>query len=804
MTVNLTKYELKPKQLRWKCPIELIKKNAHVKELDVPVIGQDQAMKSLRLGIDMKQPGYHVFVSGFPGTGRHTAVKYLLEFKANTGATPFDWCYVYNFQDPNKPTAISLPAGQAGQFKKDIEELIRYSGQKIPGILKGDFYRKKQLELIDKSENSIKRHLQKFEKLVVNSDLSLDSILTGAYSKYILKDKNAGIPLDRDEIHASKIAKKSQTALVPEIQPELSTRLSEMLQHIRLNEEGLNDQLRKLEQELVRPLLIAPFQRLREKYSSQACQNYFNQMQTYILENLTPFREKQPQAKKDQFQTNGTTGHNFREYQVNIVLDNSQLSGVPVICEETPTLINLFGIIERPHNLNGQPQPDFLNIRPGSLLNANGGYLVINLSNLSSHSSFWIRLKQILKTNSFHIETNYPRAESPLITLRPEPIPIDLKVILIGEDHHYYELLHHDTEFLNIFKIRADFDTQATRTNHLITQYIAFLQRLAEEEKLLPFHSTGLAMLVEEGVRVAGWCTKMTTEMSRIADFAREASYWAETEHSDVITETHVATAIREMASRLNLLEGRVREQIITGYTLINLTGTAIGQINSLVIREDGEYQFGKPNRLTARSSIGRSGIINIERESDFSGRSHSKGISILKGYFRGTYAQDKELNFSASLCFEQSYSKIDGDSASAAEVFVLLSSLAEIPIRQDIAVTGSINQFGEIQPVGGVNEKIEGFFFLCEEEGLTRNQGVIIPARNLIDLQLRQEVVEAVKTGKFTIYAIDSIDEGLVILTGMPAGVRNKKGKFRTRTIHYLVDEKLRELNRKDKDSED
>lgn len=803
MALNLKKYEVKTADLRWNCPKKILKEKIDSDILASPVIGQERALKALRLGLNIKQSGYHIFVTGFPGTGRHTAIKYLLnEIKQKQSKAP-DWCFVYNYKNPNRPIALSFPAGESQQFQRDIDDLIEYLKKKISNLFGGEFYSKKNQEILTDFEKRKSRRLQNFETQVVKSDLSLEKIQTGAYTQFILSSDSDGKTVavaDIDSGHNGGAAEPVKTTL-PEKQAAFVHKLSDILQKVRLEEQDMKDRLRQLDQELVLPLLLQPFANLKKKYPDPKILAYLDAMQKDLLENLSIFPRNSENGHPDKERA---LNNALWRYKVNIVQDNSGSSNPPVVYEESPTLINLFGTIERDSQTDDKKkQPTYQNICSGSLLEANGGYLIINLSNISNVHSMWHRLKQVLKTKSLVIEPNYYTSESPVSTLRPEPIPIDLQVILIGEDYHYYNLYEHDNDFINIFKIRADFDTIAQKTNHAIRQYSAFLQKLSQDEDMLSFTPSGLARIIEEAVRIAGWRNKITTEMTIIMDLAREANHWAETENAKAINQTHVEIALSEKKMRLNLIEERIRERMLDGYTMLNLSGSEIGQINSLVIREDAEHQYGKPNRLTVRSSMGRSGIVNIERDSDFSGRSHTKGISILKGYFRALYAQDKELNFTASICFEQSYSRIDGDSASAAEVFALLSSLGDVPIRQDIAVTGSINQFGEIQPIGGVNEKIEGFFDLCREIGLTGTQGVIIPFRNLMDLQLHQEIIEAVKQEQFHIYAINTINEGLEILSGLKAGNRDKRNRFPKGSVHYFVDEKLRELNQHDKEDE-
>lgn len=794
MTVDLSKYAVPPEVLRWECPLELLSANSDETMPDLPVIGQDRAMKSLRLGLSINKPGFNIFVSGYPGTGRHTAVRYLIEKQNQTNGVLNDWCYVYNFKNIPVPQYLSFKAGLGKIFQREMDEFIGQFNRKVTTLLQGDFFLNSQKKIFESFEKFKTEKLAEFEKRSVQHGLKLELTQTGAYTKFSLVSVSDGksVNLDAPEVARSDQLEKSENQL------NLVNQLSGVLQGIRDAEKNMRQKLIDLQQKLISPLLLQPLNELKQKYSNQRVNDYLDDVQTALLQKLEKsVYDEDSQRTED----SRLTPDDLRKYHVNLILDNSGRNQPPVIFEEIPSLINLFGTIERS---TSRKPPDFLNIRSGSLLAANGGYLVINLSNAANLNALWRRLKQALATNQIGIEPNSGQTEAPFMTLRPEPIPLNLKIILIGEDHHYYHLLYNDDDFPNLFKIRADFDTRVSRSNQVIQQFAGFFQKLNQQEKLQPFHPSGLAAIIEEAVRHSGSQTKISTHLQLLSDLVHEANYWAETDQTSQIERSHVETAIREQIQRRNLVEERVHERYIDGTTLINLTGSEIGQINSLVVREDGEHEFGKPNRITVRTSMGRSGIVNIDRDSDLSGRNHNKGVSILKGFFRGTYAQDKEINLSASICFEQSYSRIDGDSASAAELYALLSSITQVPIRQDIAVTGSINQFGEIQPVGGVNEKIEGFFQICHQVGLTGKQGVIIPTRNLLDLQLRPEIIRAVAAGDFHIYSITHVDDGLEIMTGIPAGEKDDEGNYPEGTFHFLIDEALHELNRKDKESND
>jgi ATP-dependent Lon protease len=488
---------------------------------------------------------------------------------------------------------------------------------------------------------------------------------------------------------------------------------------------------------------------------------------------------------------------------VNVLVDNSETKGAPIIVETTPNYRNLFGTIERVVERTGIWKTDFLHIKAGSFLRANGGYLIFNALDALTEAWVWPTLKRTLKNQVIEIQTYDPLYFFSTSALKPEPIECNTKVIMIGDTHIYYLLYSLDDDFKKIFKIKADFDSVMNKDDEKIQQYASFIRKICDGDKLRPFDKTGIAAVVEHGVRITGRQKKLSTRFHLIADLLREANYWAEKDRSDVVTEKHVDKANEKRIYRVNLIEEKIQEMIDDGTILIDSDGMVVGQVNGLSVYNLGDYMFGKPSRITVKTSMGKAGIINIEREAEMSGPTHNKGVYILAGYLRGKYAQDKPITMSASICFEQSYGGVDGDSASSTEIYALLSSLSELPLRQDIAVTGSVNQKGEVQPIGGVNEKIEGFFDVCKTKGLTGKQGVMIPHLNVDDLMLRKDVVEAVKEGKFRIYSVKTIDQGIEILTGVEAGEKLGDGRFKEGTVNGLVDEKLRELGKKIKEFE-
>jgi ATP-dependent Lon protease len=548
-----------------------------------------------------------------------------------------------------------------------------------------------------------------------------------------------------------------------------------------------------LEDEIIMPFIDDSINVLKATYNHTKVQSYLDEVRTSIRENLARFHappfvaqaaETEPRepAKQD----------DFLEYTVNVLVDNSETKHVPIIIETNPKYKNVFGMVEREFEKGGVWRTDFTKIKAGSLLRADGGYLVINALDALMEPEVWQDLKRTLRTGLIDIQANEPFFGFSSSGLKPEPIEINVKVIMIGDTSLYNLLYFRDDDFKKIFKIRADFDFEMPKTKSGISQYLRFIKMLCDDEHLLPFDVTALAQIIEYGVRLAGRRQKISTRFNIIADIVREAEYWARKSEIKTVTGVQVEKALDERVYRIKLVEEKIQEMINNGSILIDTKGAVIGQVNGLSVYNTGEHEFGKPSRITARTSLGRNGVINIEREAELSGPTHNKGIAILTGFFRSKFAQTRPLIVDASVTFEQSYGGVDGDSASSTEIYAILSSLSDIPIRQDMAVTGSVNQKGEIQPIGGVNLKIEGFFDVCKARGLTGTQGVIIPYQNIDDLMLREEIYYIVQKNKFHIYAIKTIDEGIEILTGVKAGKLLRNGLFEPKSVHALVDQKL------------
>lgn len=805
MVIKNVNYEEVPiEKLRWKCDLSKLNiKTTNDLKPSKKILGQERALKSIKLGLEMEHLGYNIFVTGRAGTGRSTTVKMLLENRKREGVEFDDKCYVNNFKNPDMPRAISLPAGQGKIFAKDMKNLISSLRKKISLIFESKRYQNTKNSLIEESKNKQKELVKEFEKKVKEENFTLVQIQIGIYTKPEIVPLIEGKPINIDQLESmveeKKFSEKDFKAIKKKYE-ELSSQLNEISKKISDLEKDLFQKLSSLNNKMIAPVVEELISELKEKFKNKEINLYLTEVKESILGNIEKFL-----VKKEAKETPIIPGlpltvpkNNFTEYSVNVLVDNSETKTSPVIFETTPTYKNLFGTIERSLDKFGHWTTDFTKIKAGSLLRANGGFLILNALDTLREPGVWPTLKRALLYKKIDIQIYDPFYVFTASALKPEPIECNTKVIMIGDPFICYLLYAYDEDFKKIFKVRADFDSVTKKDEESLFQYACFVQNICQREKLKPFDKSGLAAVIEQAVRLAGRQNKISTQFNDLVDVLREAHYWAKIDNSSVIKETHVDKAIAEKIDRLRLIEEKIQEMIKEGTIMIDCQGAVVGQVNGLSVYDLGEYSFGKPTRITARTSLGRAGIINIEREADLSGKTHNKGVLILGGYLRSKYAQDKPLTVDASICFEQSYSGVEGDSASSTEVYALLSSLADLPLRQDIAVTGSINQKGEIQPIGGVNQKIEGFYDVCKAKGLTGTQGVMIPALNIQDLMLRKDVVEAIKAGKFHLYPIKTIDQGIEILTGVKAGKRKDDGTFEKDTVNYLVDKKLAEFAKK------
>jgi predicted ATP-dependent protease len=767
------------------------------------IVGQKRAVEAFRLGLGIETPGYNIFVTGPPGSGRLTAVKRLLhkivvEEKIKE-RIPDDLCYVNNFKLPDAPILLRFPAGKGRMFKKDVEQFVERLKKEVPQVFESEDYLNMKKDVLERYTEQGKRFFKELGNKVKEEGFALVEMQIGPYKRPevmpIINDKPYHIDQLEHMTEEGQFPEEEFLAL-KEKHERLRDQIDRLFHEMRDMEREVHQKVEDMDRLMFKKTAAEHLIPIKADYASTKVDEFLEAMVEDMADNLNIFRTapQQPQALGMPPQTSTGPDVRFQPYEVNLLVDNSEATGPPIIVETNPTYRNLFGGIERIIDRNGLWRTDFSKIKVGSLVQANGGYLVFNLLDAIIEPGVWQAFKRSMKSGTLETQIYDPFY---LFTtgLKPEPIKLDTKVVVIGDSYLYHLLLALDPDSKKIFKVQADFSPDMDVTDENVNLYARFIKDLTEEEKLLPFDRSAVAAVVEHGIREAGRQEKVSIRFPEIANVIREASHFARLDQKKVVSEKHVDQAIEARIYRSNLIEERIQELINRGTLMIDTEGSVVGQVNGLAVFSLGDYSFGKPSRITVSTSMGRAGIINIEREADLSGSTHNKGVLILGGYLRKKYAQDKPLTMSASICFEQSYSGVDGDSASSTEIYALLSSLSGLPIRQDLAVTGSVNQKGEIQPIGGVNEKIEGFYDCCKVKGLTGKQGVLIPIQNVKDLMLRKDVVRAVEEGTFHIYPVATIDQGIEILTGTPAGERGEDGKFPPGTVNRLVDDKLREL---------
>jgi len=775
--------EARPEELRWSCPPSLFPfDTTEERHGVVGFINQERAYQALTLGVRMPEAGYNIFVSGPPETGRRSMVQAYLEEIAAREPVPPDLCYVYNFQDPNKPKAISLPAGKGTLLAKDMENLVRELKTKLPEALQSKDYEERLSPIVKKSQEEQEGLFEELKQRALKRGLLIQSTKTGMEVIPILENR----PISQEEFEQLPEEKKKE---ILENQEKAGQWIRSFLRKMKELQLKTKERIERVNANVMSFIVQPLFDDLMSKYGETLeVAKYLEEVRNHILSNIrdflpsseTPFPFPTPEKS-------------FSEYSVNVIVDNGHLTGAPVIFETNPTYYNLFGKIEKKSYLGGF-YSDFTMIRAGSLHRANGGYLLVYAREVLLNPGVYDSLKRAIKFCQITIED---LAETlgfiPTTGLKPEPVPLRVKVIMIGSPFIYHLLSTYDEDFHRTFKVRADFDSVMENNEKYLKSLYHFVIRVIREDGLLPMSATGVARLAEHMVRMSGTKDKLTARFGAIRDVIREASFYAEQWGARVITSDHIQHALEQRIYRSNLIEEKILEMIRKNQILLDVRGKAIGQVNGLSVYQMGEVSFGRPSRITAQTFVGQSGVVDIEREVELSGPIHQKGVLILSGFLGGRFAQNFPLTLSATLCFEQSYTEVEGDSASAAELFALLSRLSHIPLRQDIAVTGSINQNGEIQPIGGVNEKIEGFFKTCKLINLTGSQGVIIPRQNLQDLMLNQEVIDAVKEGKFHIYPISTVEEGIEILTGIEAGQKDEKGEYPPGTVYYAVQQQLK-----------
>ncbi len=777
--------ELQYDQLTWSCP-EHIFTFKSTKELTPlkGIVGQDRAIEAITLGAELHSYGYNVFVSGVSGTGRLTTVKHILDQVSITRPILYDYCFVHNFAFPDNPTLLKFPKGHGKSFAKAIDDVMIFLKRRIPQLFEEDSFQKPRNELIAGYRSSEQSLITNFDERIkplgfmlgqVENELGLmefDVLVEVNKKGYKVSDLDA-------LVKSKKITKKKAEDLLAKYHVH-RTELENLSRASMKIMQEFREKINEYDKSHVAGIIKGALEYIRENFKTDPVNSYVNAFEQDLLDNLAIFL---PGTGNEEDDTEKPSVEDikakFGQYTVNVILDNSLSESAPVIVETTPSFTNLFGSIEKVFDNRGFWKTDFTQIKSGSLLKADQGYLIVNAMDILTEDGVWPALKRLLLYGKLEIQSADSYFQISQTLLKPEAIDLNVKVIMIGDADIYHSFYFGEEDFKKIFKVNAEFDYEAPRTGEMLHNYAHFIHQLVEQEHLLHFTPSGVSAVIEWGVRHTSTRQKITMQFSDVADLIRESSYYARKDGSALVERLHVEKAIKARRRRNDILDEKIKEQIIKGTLMIECTGKRVGQINGLTVYDTGLVSFGKPARITASVGIGTSGIINIERESDMSGNIHDKGVMILSGFLRERFAQTYPITMSASLAFEQSYDGIDGDSATAAEVIALISALTKIPIKQTIAITGSMNQKGDIQAVGGVNEKVMGFFELCLEQGLTGQQGVIIPAQNIHDLMLDQEIIKAVKNKTFHIYAISNIEEAIELMMDQSSGTRNEEGIY-------------------------
>jgi len=786
----MEQFKLSPQELFWKCdPAQFEFPSTAALDCPEETIGQDRALTAIEFGLGIDSNGFNLFILGESGTGRSSTIKRVLDQRSKDQPIPDDWCYVHDFKGGDRPTCLRLPAGLGKTFRDDMETLISLLAGAIPKLFESKEYEQAKNTITQESQEKNKKLVQQLEEKVNAEGFLLQRTVGGL----VLVPTRDGQPLSQQEY--GELEEKDRQELEDK-GSELQELLNDTLRQIVELEKQLRMSLIEMEKNYLNAALRHLFEDLEEKYRDhQKVLEHLGNCREDLLNRADEFRPNQaPQVALGGMRV-ARQEPSFDQYRVNLFVDNSALEGAPVVYEPNPTYFNLFGRIEHIIQM-GNATTNFTMIKPGALHRANGGYLIVDCREVLINLFSYEAIKRCLRKGEIKIEdmTEQYRLIA-TVSLKPEPIPLKCKLVMIGLPMFYYLLYQLDPDFRKYFKVKSDFNSLMKNTWENVQHYAQFIATQCRKEELLHFSPDGVARVVEYAARLADDKNRLSCHFMDLTDLIREASYYAQRHGVDMVERDHVELAVESKEYRSNKVEQLVQEMIEDGRIMVDTEGEVVGQLNGLSVYLLGDYSFGKPSRITVRTFMGKGGVVNIEREAKLSGPIYDKGVLILSGFLGDRYAQDKPLALAASICFEQSYSGVEGDSASSAELYGLLSSLASLPLLQGISVTGSVNQRGQIQPIGGVNEKIEGFFAVCKSNGLTGQQGVMIPARNVQNLMLKQEVVDAVATGQFHIWAVDHIDEGIEILTGVPAGQQLEDGSWPEGTVNYLVNDRLQKM---------
>ena len=755
------------------------------------IIGQERAVKAFEFGLAVKMKGYNIYMCGPSGTGKTTYALSSTQKLAATEPVPMDWCYVYNFENPMKPMAISFEAGIGKRFVDDMAELVAQFRKELSKAFRSEDYEKEKLMIAHGFEEQQDEMFDEMSVLADEYDFILKSMESGIYFIPIVN----GEPVENENYD---VLSEEEKEAIDKNNLLLREKTAPFMRKIYEFRKECDKQIDELNHKIANAAIGHYIEEVKETYkTNERVISYINNLQKDVLEHLEYFMEEEEPEEDVLSSLMPLFGKKQEEdvtqrYRVNLIVDNSQTQGAPVVVNFNPTYNNLMGEIEYDSEF-GNLTTDFMKIKSGLFHQANGGYLIVQAHDILSAPHAWEALRSVIKTKEINIDTiRELQGSTATPVLKPEPIPIQFKVIMIGSEYFYNVLSEYDEEFDKFFKIRADFDYEMPRTDENILKITQFIKGFVEREKTLEFDVSAICAIIEYSSRSTSRQDKLSTRFNYLAEILVESYTWAKLENATIITAKHVQEAIYEKEQRMKLYEEKLDEMLDEEVVMIDTQGSEIGQINGLAVLDMGSYAFGTPSRITATTYVGKSGIVNIEKEAHMSGHTHDKGVQIITGFLGQTYAQKFPMSLSCRVCFEQNYNGIDGDSASSTELYCIISSLSELPIRQNLAVTGSVNQKGEIQAIGGVTQKIEGFFKLCKKRGLTGNQGVIIPLSNVKELVLNDEVIDAVKKGVFHIYPIKHIDEGIELLMGYPAGEKDEEGKFPADSVHGRVYAKL------------
>ncbi len=764
--------EVTSSELRWRCPEGWLPADTTAEvEPSHGIIGQERAVRALEFGLAVESLGFNVFVTGLTGTGRMTAIELHLRPLAAEGAPPDDLAFVFNFARPEQPRLLRVAAGRGVVLRDQLDKLLRDLSASLPGMFDGEEFQRRLDLAVEDLKGKQQELIKGFERRVRDAGFTLVQVQVGSVTRPEILPTIDDRPVTLDKLQSlaeeGKVDRE-RAATLEAGHGKLSEELQRVFHEVMVLRDEMVSRAEKLRRSSVEPTLKQALGAVAREVKEPRVGPYLDAILADMLDHLDLF------AAKD-----GDDGDRFLRYRVNVVVDNGATIGRPVVIETEPSYGNLFGTVEGKVGPNLQSTSDHMRIRAGSLLRANGGFLVVNAFDSVSEAGVWPALKRALRYRRVVIRPRDILFAISGQALQPEPVEIDVKVLMIG-DRALYDMLHElDEEFRKIFKVLCDFDSEMPNGREQVADFLALMAKIVRDEKLAHLDRTGMAALVEEAVRLARNRKRISARFSDVADIVREAAFLAHKRRRGAITAEHIRAAVRERRDRHSLPEEKLTEMMLDDVLVIASAGSAVGQINGLAVYDLGYHAFGVPGRVTARVGLGREGVINVEREARLSGSTHDKGVLILTGFLRGTFASQVPLSMSASIAFEQSYGGVDGDSASSTEVYAILSALSGVPIRQDLAVTGSVDQNGRVQAIGGVNEKVEGFFALCSRRGLSGTQGVVIPESNVADLQLDPEIVAAVESGRFHIYAVARIEEGIELLTGVPAGERGADGAY-------------------------